>query len=182
MVGRVALTRTTPIVALIAGVVGGEAAKTVAGEKVAGASVHHRALLLRGQRALGQRDGKQLVWPQRGVVPVGAVDHVKTAAPGLIPEALESRARPACERFVFVGGLSKRPRKLAHSDERVVPEGIDLDRLADAGRDHPVAHLGVHPGELRASLARIKKAVGWVNVDVVARATRVPGNNVSQDR
>src|SRR5205823_2134956 len=126
MVGRVALTRTTPIVAPIAGVVGGEATKTVAGEKVAGASVHHDALLLRGQRALGQRDGKQLVWPQRGVIPVGAVDHVKTA-PGLIPEALESRARPACERFVFVGGLSKRARKLAHSDHRVVPESIDFN-------------------------------------------------------
>src|SRR6266567_3156967 len=111
MVGRVALTRATPIVALIAGVVGGEATKTVAGEKVAGASVHHRALLLRAQRALGQRDSKQLVRPQRGVVPVGAVDHVEAAASSLIPEALESRACPSRQRFVFIGRSSKRARK-----------------------------------------------------------------------
>ena len=30
----------------------------------------------------------------------------------------------------------------------IVPEGVNFDRFAAAGRYHPVAHLRVHPGEL----------------------------------
>ena len=50
---------------------------------------------------------------------------------------------------------------MAH--ERVVPERIDLDRLADARRDHPVADLGIHPGQLHAGLAGAQQPVRGID-------------------
>ena len=48
-----------------------------------------------------------------------------------------------------------------------------------ARRDYPVVNLGIHPGELHPRLTRNKKPV-FVNVDVVARASKVPGNDALQ--
>ena len=56
--------------------------------------------------------------------------------------------------------------------ERVDPQRLDLDRLADPRRDHAVADLRVHPRQLQAGLAAREQAVG-VGADAVARAARV---------
>ncbi len=57
--------------------------------------------------------------------------------------------------------------------QRIDPQRLDLDRLADARRDHPVAHLRVHPRQLHAGLAGSEEAVG-VGADAETRPARVP--------
>jgi hypothetical protein len=50
--------------------------------------------------------------------------------------------------------------EIGHDRQGVVPKRVDLDRLADARRHHPIADLGVHPGELHARFAGMKQPVG----------------------
>ena len=64
---------------------------------------------------------------------------------------------------------SGQPRR---DGQRVDPQRLHLDRLADARRDHPVAHLGVHPGQLHARLAAGDQPVR-VQPDAEARAGRI---------
>jgi hypothetical protein len=64
------------------------------------------------------------------------------------------------------------PGDAAPDPERVDPKRLHLDRLADARRDHPVADLGVHPGELHAGHARREKAV-FVHADAEARTMTI---------
>ena len=49
--------------------------------------------------------------------------------------------------------------------KRVVEERVDLDRLPTPRRHHPVAHLGVHPGQLVAVGALAQEAVAVVDAD-----------------
>jgi len=58
--------------------------------------------------------------------------------------------------------------EVRHRAEGVIPEGIDLHRLAPAGRDHPIPDLGVHPGELETGGARAEQAVFRVHADAEA--------------
>jgi hypothetical protein len=64
----------------------------------------------------------------------------------------EARTRSESTRYVPDSGCA-RFQEACQDTEQVVPEGADLDRLADAWRDDPVADLGVHPGKLHARLA-----------------------------
>ena len=64
-----------------------------------------------------------------------------------------------------------------HAGQRVEPERVDLDRLANPRRDHPIADLGVHPGELHARLAGVEQTVVRVNVNVMAGAAQVMCND-----
>ena len=84
---------------------------------------------------------------------IGVHDVVEAAA-RLVPEArVEARDARASSvpRSAAVNALG--------DPERVEPERLDLDRLADARRHDPVADLGVHPGELHARLAGGEQAV-----------------------
>ncbi len=63
-------------------------------------------------------------------------------------------------------------RERAADPERVQPQGLHLDGLADPGRDDPVSHLRVHPGQLDAGLPRGEQAVG-VGLDPISRPARV---------
>ena len=70
----------------------------------------------------------------------------------------------------------------SHLLQRVMPERIDLNGLAAARCDHPVAYLGVHPGELHAGLASAQQTIGRVHHDAVARTVSMPLDNVDQHR
>ena len=76
-----------------------------------------------------------------------------------------------------VSGGSRR-RRLSSRDpacqqaQRVVPQRVDLDRLAAPRRHHPVVDLGVHPGQLVALGALAQQAVGRIDADAEARAAR----------
>ena len=58
--------------------------------------------------------------------------------------------------------------------QRVVPEGVDLDGLAASGRDHPVPHARIHPGQRVALLAAGEQPIPMVHADVVPGSADVP--------
>src|SRR5437763_1145734 len=66
------------------------------------------------------------------------------------------------------------PREAGCRHEGVVPERVDLDRLAQARRHDPIADLRVHPRELHAGGAGGEQAVGGVLADAVAGTVAVP--------
>ena len=72
-------------------------------------------------------------------------------------------------------------RESHHRDERVEPQRIHFDGLADARRDDVIAHFGVHPGELHAGLTGVEESVARVHVNLVARAADVPFDNVREN-
>src|SRR3712207_9319494 len=62
------------------------------------------------------------------------------------------------------------PQPVLHQAKSVVPECVDLYRLAAPGSDDPVVHFCVHPRELVAGSPLTKQAVGWINTNAEARS------------
>ncbi len=73
-------------------------------------------------------------------------------------------------------GLGPALGEAAADAKRVQPERLDLDRLPDPRCDDPVAHLGVHPGELDAGLACREQPV-VVGADAVSSTSSVARQN-----
>ena len=71
---------------------------------------------------------------------------------------------------------------VAQQAQRVVPQRVDLDRLAAARGHDPVADLGVHPGQLIALLALGQEAVLRIDPDAEFAALDVMTHDVAQDR
>src|SRR6185312_11959922 len=71
--------------------------------------------------------------------------------------------------------------KLGHDAESVVPESLNLYRLATPRSDHPVADFRVHPCELYALFTGCKQAAG-INFDPITCAANMPGNDVGKNR
>src|SRR5258706_283262 len=100
------------------------------------------------------------------------VHHVVETASRRIPEAsIEAfRARggdlsPVIRPVPIAG-----PRSEQRADSQsVIPEGVDLNRLADARSDRPVIDAGVHPREGESFFAGRQQAV-VPHSDPVARA------------
>src|SRR5207245_11727789 len=84
------------------------------------------------------------------------------------------------------GGLVCRPALMLLAQpafeeaERVIPQGVDLNGLAAAGRYYPVPNLGVHPGKLVAFLSLCHETVGRIDMDAEARAAQMVGDDVLQ--
>ena len=108
--------------------------------------------------AIGQAPHREyLIGAKRRIAyswPVVGIDHIVEASIRLVPEALVEGAEPALEHLAVPAG------NLLGDPERVQPERLDLHGLADARRHDPVAHLGVHPGELHSRLTAGEQAVG----------------------
>src|SRR5438046_10626774 len=62
--------------------------------------------------------------------------------------------------------------------KRVIPEGIDLDWLAAAGRHDPIIHLRVHPSKLITIFAFREQTVGRIDMNIELRSTQVLLDNV----
>src|SRR5258705_5250769 len=104
-----------------------------------------------------------------------AIDHVVEVTALLVPEPGVERIARADSCFVHL--WRKRVALLAQPPgeerERVVPERVDLYRLAAARRHHPPVDLRVHPGQLNVLLSLPQKAVGWIDADSESRALHV---------
>src|SRR4030095_8266295 len=61
-------------------------------------------------------------------------------------------------------------REALHDAKRVVPEGLDLDRLAGSLCDDVLTDLRVHPGELQARCPAGQEKVLRIHADAVERA------------
>src|SRR5438094_1787430 len=88
MVRTVACTLIAAIVAPIVGIAGSEATQPERRQETR-AGVDDALLALRSQRALEERDGEDLVWPERGVVPSRSIEHVVAAVEVVVPEPSE---------------------------------------------------------------------------------------------
>ena len=93
VVGGITHVRGATVVSLITAIGRRKAAKPMRRKQVPGTHVHHGSLLPGPERALCERDRKELVGSQRRIVTVGPVNHVKAPAGSLVPEALEACAR-----------------------------------------------------------------------------------------
>src|SRR5262249_5610658 len=159
-----------------------EAPKAERRHEVAGASVHDSLLALGSERAFEERDGEDLVGSERAVMATWGVEHVVAVAEIVTPESLEASPDALAERIPRRRRSSQEPREPGHRPDRVVPEGIDLYRLARPRRHDPVADLRVHPGELYAGLARCQEPVARVPLDRVARARPVKAEDLLEHR
>src|SRR5947209_14548337 len=145
MVRTVACALIAAVVAPIVGIARSEATQPERRQEVARAGVDDALLALRSQRALEERDGENLVWPERGVVPSRSIEYVVAAVEVVVPEPSESRLHPLGERVPRRRRSAQALGEPRHRPERVVPEGVDLDRFAGTWRDDPVADPRVHP-------------------------------------
>lgn len=125
-----------------------------------------------------------MVGAEGPVVAVGAVDDVGEVIEVGVEEAgAEGGAKAIGGDEVAGGGLVvPAGEEAGDGAQGVVPEGVDLDRFADAGGDDPIADLGIHPGELNAGLARAEETIGGIDADAVARAGKVVFDDLVQRR
>ena len=64
----------------------------------------------------------------------------------------------------------------------VIPQGVDLHRLAASWRHHPIADFGVHPGQLVALLPLGQEAIVCIDVNAKVCAAQVALDNVEEFR
>jgi|GEM_PF-4978290 len=129
--------------------------------QVTGAGINHCPGLVAVKQRERQRHGENLVGTQAGVITMAvssssllrAVNHIVQIVAGLKP-------KPTAKAFGYPfglgrvlggsGGVAQPGGKIGHYLQSVVPQGIHFNRFANTGRDHPVAHFGIHPGQLYA--------------------------------
>src|SRR2546426_599644 len=70
-------------------------------------------------------------------------------------------------------------RQLLHDTQSVVPQRLNLDRLARPRGDDPIADLGVHPGELNTRLTAGEQSI-FSSANAISRALDMPIDDVLQ--
>src|SRR6266446_424855 len=63
-----------------------------------------------------------------------------------------------------------------------MPKRVDLDGFSAARCDNPIAHLGIHPGELVTLLTLHQETVVWIDMDIKLRATQMMVDDIDQAR
>ena len=148
--------------------------------------VEHRGGARRIEQLVRERQGQDLVGPH-AIVELGRrravalIDAVVEAAGGGVPEQLDETAARPLRVGLELGALLRAPetdsRAAARMRSALYQSAWISTGFPRRGRHHPVADARVHPGELHARLAGVEQAV-VVDVDAVARAAAVPGEDV----
>src|SRR5262249_15533673 len=185
MISRVAGAQVAVVCRLIVGGPWRERAQTERGQEPFGGHIEHGYPFFLVEDRVLKREREQLVGAAGRVVSVLAINHVVEIAALRVPESLIERLAkffgPLDERFrlwFVCAALFAHP--FGQQPERVVPESVDLDGFAAARRDHPIADLGVHPGELVTRRALSQQAVARINADAEPRAPKVKADDVPQ--
>src|SRR5271169_6777374 len=129
-------------------------------------------------------DRKDLVRPESSIVAVLAIDDIVQIAARRMPKAaIEGIARLVRIGCEFLGfGVLCFTQPIRQQAERVVPERVDLDRLAAARGHHPIADFRIHPGE-RVTLRTLgEEPVMRVDLDAETGAIEMMPYDVLQDR
>ena len=142
-------------------------------------TVHNRQLLVPVEHGVGQRHGVDLIGTDSVLAGVG--DVIEIAAP-LIPEFAHKGSLDAFGKLGVVGTVAVEfVAEHFHDLERVVPEGVDLHRLAVARSHNPVVHTHVHPCDLILLAAAVNQPVG-VHADGEIRAVFIGVNDLFEHR
>ncbi len=128
-------------------------AQPVGGHQHPAALVEHPALHVAIERRGRQADCEQLIGSGRRVGAIWAVDHIEETQAIRPDEALETHPRALGRFAIGCRHLAELLGKTGHRHQRVVPQRIDLDRLADARHHHPIADPCIHPGQLHTGFA-----------------------------
>src|SRR5215831_18618205 len=125
---------------------------------MASADPHDSRLIVRTERAVRQAHGKDLVGPDAGFVAIGTVNHIE--------QTFAVRPHKSCEasfydvrRVAEAVRLAQSSGEISYNAQSVVPQRIDLDRLADAWGDDPVTDLCIHPGHLHARSTSLEQTI-----------------------
>ena len=162
VIGRVARAQVAVVARLVVGVAGRERAQADRREQL---RARRRAP---APSARGRAPGAAARWRRpgwAGTRVVAAARRRRRRRRGSRRRRYQKRSLNDCRaraRAVIVGAARRRRPPAApalHQPQRVVPERVDLDRLAAPRRHDPVADLGVHPGELIALGALAQQAV-----------------------
>src|SRR2546428_7591003 len=113
---------------------------------------------------------------QMVVEPPDKTPPVEKKTAGFEPKAIIERNVRAFSVLVvsFRGSLvAIFAQPIRQQAKRVIPERVYLHCFAATRGDDPIAHLGVHPGELITFLALHEQAVVWIDVNVEAGAAQM---------
>jgi len=131
---------------------------------------------------VGQSQSDGLVAAEPGIQAAGCQD-VAVVPTLLMPEAtLEGGLRALRHEAEPLRGfgLAQQLPELRGDHESVEPQGSDLHWLSGAGGDNPVAHLGIHPGELVIRIPLAQQAVLRVYLYPVEGSSDVPVDAIGQ--
>jgi len=83
----------------------------------------------------------------------------------------------------FIGfGVLRIAQPIRQQAQRIVPERVDFDCLATARSHHPIADLGIHPGQCVTLRSMGEEPVMRVDLDAEPGAFEMVPYNVFQDR
>src|SRR5271155_2366430 len=128
------------------------------------------------QQRMRKADSENLVRPDGAIWSSVIAHNVVEATVLFVPEDFKKSGAGAFRECGIMSSLlvvGKARRQPFHHAQGVVPERLNLHRFAAAGRYHPIANFGVHPGELHTVRARAEQSVR-IHVDAVARAALMP--------
>src|SRR5215468_5515947 len=179
VVGPVAAIGAACVAATILRIAWRQGAQTIGRKKMSLNDVDDKYGAFRTQHRIRKADSKNLVGTDAGIRHT-AIHHVVKIATLLVPklaiEAPSGQSRQAA--IAFAPAFIAQPlREVLHDTERVVPERLNLDRISVPRCNHPIADLGVHPGQLHSGLTRMQQTVR-VDFDAKPSATQMPFDNV----
>src|SRR5579872_3428786 len=150
MIGAVATALVALVAAFVIRIARSKRAQAVGRKQFPLHHVYHPVRSLAAEQGVRQANSEYLVGPYGAVRP-RLPNHVEQAAIRFVPErAFEAAAGASGQRGIVLGfgPLTESARQILHYAQRVVPQRLNLHRLAFARRNHPIADLGIHPGEL----------------------------------
>ena len=141
---------------------------------------HHAGLLGTIERAVRQADSENLVGAESHAITLIPIEHVEQATAIGFDKACKALFRQRCQRLIRRGIALELARKFGDHAQRVVPQGVDLDRLADARRHHLITDFGIHPRYLQPGCPSTQQAVYRIVRNAQPGARNVRGNNGSE--
>src|SRR5687768_4919496 len=170
VVATVALRNTALVTTRVAWLLRSERTQAERGEEVILDDFDDEACLFTVQQCKRQSAyRKDLIWAERCIhctLLMVDIDNVVKAAAFPVPEAAAKRCDATLKRLLPLVVV------MASNPERVQPERLHFDGLADARGDDPIADLRVHPGELHTTFAGHQQTV-TVSADAVPCAFAV---------
>ena len=131
---------------------------------------------------MAQGEREDLVRPQGRIVARFPIDDVVEVLPVGEPEAAVEGLARAIREAVQIGPVAlERAIPVRKQPNRVVPERVDLDRLAATRGDDPVTDLGIHPGERQIRGALRQQAI-IVHANAESRAGQMQPDDFIERR
>jgi len=181
VISAVAFGRAARVMTAVLWIAGGEAPQSICRKKMLAHFLDHSLCAFAREHIVVQTHGENLI-RSNGRVRRTTIHLVKQAADAFIPEqTIERPARDGSHLAIAVssGIIAETLCEVFHDSQRVIPERLNLDRLAVSWRDYLVADLCIHPRELNARFAGGEQPAR-IDLDPVTCAAHVPRNNVGE--